>query len=219
MFLQKGVRKQKVLSAEFPLKQSAKERDENKEYLRYQNTFLKPKSIFKPSPLCHIQKTLTRNQPSRLPLPIENEDAQFVSQLVCPVVLRRTLCGKEGDTCRCSASNISEVTDLEYDHLVSNQLSSVDHVVIVYVLSAKKKDKTIKEVPKVYRKWNRTRSMPCIQIQQLPLYASDMEISITSLDLSSEPWTHRPKCLLDHCPWRCTFGENYYLPTLFSMLI
>lgn len=65
--------------------------------------------------------------------------------------------------CRCSVDNIPEVTDLECDYLISNQRSSVDQIVIVYVLSAKK-DKTIKEVAKVCRKQNRTRSMPCIQV-------------------------------------------------------
>lgn len=101
---------------------------------------------------------------SRLPLPIENKDAWFASQLVCPVVLRWTLCGKERNKCQCSAYHIPEVTDLEYDHLILDQLSSVDQIVIVYVFSAKKKDKTMKEMAKLYRKLNRHRSMPCIQV-------------------------------------------------------
>lgn len=101
---------------------------------------------------------------SRLPLPIESKDTSFASQLVCPVVLRRTLCGQEGDTCRCSAYSIPEVTDLEYDHLISTQLSPVDQIIIVYVISSKEKDETLKEVAKVYRKQNRMRSMPCVQV-------------------------------------------------------
>ncbi|XP_016018281.2 uncharacterized protein C3orf20 homolog [Rousettus aegyptiacus] len=160
-FPRKVVRKQ--VSPEFPLNQSAKEKDEEKEYLRYRNTFLKLKGVFKPSPLCRIQKTPASNQSFRLPLPIESKDTSFASQLVCPVVLRRTLCGQEGDTCRCSAYSIPEVTDLEYDHLISTQLSPVDQIIIVYVISSKEKDETLKEVAKVYRKQNRMRSMPCVQ--------------------------------------------------------
>ncbi|XP_058597713.1 uncharacterized protein C3orf20 homolog isoform X1 [Neofelis nebulosa] len=161
---QKVIKKQKVSSAKFPLKQSTKEKDENKEYLQYQNTFLKLKGIFQPSPLYCIRKTPVSNQYLRLPLPpIESKDAWFASQLLCPVVLRRTLCGKEGGTCQCGTYSIPEVTDLEYDHLISTQLSSVDQVIIVHVTSAKETDKTIKEMAQVYRKLNRSKSMPCIQ--------------------------------------------------------
>lgn len=53
---------------------------------------------------------------------------------------------------------------LEYDHLISNQLSSVDHITIVCVFSAKEKNKAVKEVTKVYREQNRARSMPCTQV-------------------------------------------------------
>ena len=82
--------------------------------------------------------------------------------MLCPVVLRRTLCGKEGG--QCSTYSIPEVTDLEYDHLISNQLSSMDQVIIVHVFSANETDKTIIEMAKVYRKLNRFKSMPCIQV-------------------------------------------------------
>ncbi|XP_036924247.1 uncharacterized protein LOC119002432 [Sturnira hondurensis] len=261
-FPQQVIRKQKVSPAEFPLEQSAKEKDENKEYLLNRNTFVKLKGVFKPPPLPRIQKALASNQhfryvstsavpslgpcppgtsswrgeirmysinqweisrlpstvdaksarvllsqpplklgprhiiqthqfnkpapdfrqlqglprppssgtqvswasrASRLSLPSESKDAWFASHLVCPVVLRRTLCGKEGDSCRCSTYSIPEVTDLEYDYLISKQLSSIDQIIIVCVFSDMEKDKTIKEVAKVYREQNRTRSMPCIQ--------------------------------------------------------
>eukprot|EP00071_Canis_lupus_P025486 XP_022259043.1 uncharacterized protein C3orf20 homolog isoform X2 [Canis lupus familiaris] len=158
----KVIRKQKVSSARFPLQQSAEGKDENKEYPRYRNTFLKLKGVFNPVPLFHIQKTPVRDQSFRLPPPsIESKDAWFSSQLLCPVVLRRTLCGKEGG--QCSTYSIPEVTDLEYDHLISNQLSSMDQVIIVHVFSANETDKTIIEMAKVYRKLNRFKSMPCIQ--------------------------------------------------------
>ena len=55
-FPQKVVRR-RISTAKFPLKQSTKESNENKEYLQYQNTFLKLKGMFKPLPLCQIQKT------------------------------------------------------------------------------------------------------------------------------------------------------------------
>ncbi|XP_032730144.1 uncharacterized protein C3orf20 homolog [Lontra canadensis] len=161
---EKGIRKQKVSSARFPLKQSAEEKDESKEYLRYRNTFLKLKGVFKPVPLFHTQKTPGSNPSFRLPPPpIKSKDAWFDPQLLCPVVLRRTLCGQEGGTCQCSTYSIPEVTDLEYDHLISHQLSSTDQLIIVHVFSASNTDKTTKEMAKVYRKANRCKSMPCLQ--------------------------------------------------------
>ncbi|XP_036106870.1 uncharacterized protein C3orf20 homolog isoform X2 [Molossus molossus] len=162
-FPQKLVGKQKVSPAEFSTKPSAKGKDETKEYLLYRNTFLKLTGVFKPSPLPRIHKTPASNQSFRPPLSIKSKDAWFASHLVCPVVLRQALCGKEGDTCRCSTYIIPEVTDLEYDHLISKKLSSVDQIIIVYVLSAKEKNKAIREVTGMYREQNRTRSMPCPQ--------------------------------------------------------
>nr|XP_014335721.1 PREDICTED: uncharacterized protein C3orf20-like [Bos mutus] len=161
-FPQKVVRR-RISTAKFPLKQSTKESNENKEYLRYQNTFLKLKGMFKPLPLRQIQKTPASSPPVRLPLPIENKDAWFASQLVCPVVLRWALCGNGRNKCHCSTCRIPEVTDLEYDHLIFDQLSSVDQIIIVYVFSAKKKDRTMREMAKLYTKLNRHRSMPCVQ--------------------------------------------------------
>ncbi|KAF6119623.1 hypothetical protein HJG60_010089 [Phyllostomus discolor] len=160
---QQVVRKQKVSPAELPLKQSAKEKDENREYLLNRNTFVRLKGVFKPPPLPRIQRAPASHQHFRLSLPTEGRDAWFASHLVCPVVLRRILCGKEGDSCRCSTYSIPEVTDLEYDYLISEQLSSIDQIVIVCVFSALEKDNTIQEVAEVYREQNRTRSMPCIQ--------------------------------------------------------
>ncbi|XP_047595773.1 uncharacterized protein C3orf20 homolog isoform X2 [Lutra lutra] len=161
---EKGIRKQKVSSARFPLKQSAEEKNESKEYLRYRNTFLKLKGVFKPVPLFRTQKTPGSNPSFRLPPPpIKNKDAWFDPQLLCPVVLRKTLCGQEGGTCQCSTYSVPEVTDLEYDHLISHQLSSTDQLIIVHVFSASNTDKTTEEMAKVYRKLNRCKSMPCLQ--------------------------------------------------------
>ncbi|XP_044940754.1 uncharacterized protein C3orf20 homolog isoform X2 [Mustela putorius furo] len=161
---EKGIRKQKVSSARFPLKQSAEEKDESKEYLRYRNTFLKLKGVFKPVPLFRTQKTPGSNPSFRLPPPpIKNKDAWFDPRLLCPVVLRRILCGQEGGTCQCSTYSVPEVTDLEYDHLISHRLSSTDQLIVVHVFSASNVDKTTKEMAKVYRKLNRCKSMPCLQ--------------------------------------------------------
>ncbi|XP_023365200.1 uncharacterized protein C3orf20-like isoform X2 [Otolemur garnettii] len=162
-FPQKMIRKQEVSSAKLSLKQGAKEKDEEKEYLRYRNTFLELKGVFKPLPLHGSRRTPTSHQSLRVPLPIESKDTRFASPLFCPVVLRRMLCGQEGDICRCSSHNIPEVTDLEYDHLISRQLASVDQIVVVCVFSPMGNDKTINEVDKMYRELNRSRSMPCIQ--------------------------------------------------------
>nr|XP_012630751.1 uncharacterized protein C3orf20 homolog [Microcebus murinus] len=165
MFPHEVVRKQEVSSEKLSLKQCAKEKDIEKEYLQYRNTFLELKGVYKPSPLRRTQRTPASNRSFRVPLPIESKDTWFASQLICPAVLRRILHGEDRDICRCSPHSIPEVTDLEYDHLISRQLSSLDQIIIVCVFSAKEKDKTINEVAKVYRELNRSRSMPCIQSQ------------------------------------------------------
>ncbi|XP_013374943.1 PREDICTED: uncharacterized protein C3orf20-like [Chinchilla lanigera] len=97
------------------------------------------------------------------PLPLESRAVLFVSQLLCPVVLRRTLQGQQGDICRCSAHHIPEVTDLEYDRLILEQLCSSEQTVVVYVSSATDKERTVRELAQVYRELNRARTMPCIQ--------------------------------------------------------
>jgi hypothetical protein len=61
-------------------------------------------------------------------------------------------------------ADVALTESLEFDHLINSQLSSVDQIVIVYVFSAKEKEKTIKEVDMVYRELNRYRSMPCVQV-------------------------------------------------------
>ncbi|XP_058165102.2 uncharacterized protein [Dasypus novemcinctus] len=54
--------KPRVLPAKDPLRQEAKETDEEKEYLRYRNTFLELRRVFKPSPVCHTRSTSARNK-------------------------------------------------------------------------------------------------------------------------------------------------------------
>ncbi|XP_015862414.2 uncharacterized protein C3orf20-like isoform X4 [Peromyscus maniculatus bairdii] len=163
MFAKKAVRKPKVAFAIPALSRNAKEADWYKEYLRYRNTFLALKEFFKPLPYHYIHRTSATNQCSRLPLLTGRKDLWFSSQLACPVVLRKTMCGEKGVVCRCSCHIIPEVTDLEYDNLISNQLSHVDQIIVVCVFSAKKEDKTIGEVTGVYREVNKSRHMPCVQ--------------------------------------------------------
>ena len=128
---------------------------------------------------------------SRLPLPIENKDAWFASQLVCPVVLRWALCGNGRNKCHCSTCRIPEVTDLEYDHLIFDQLSSVDQIIIVYVFSAKKKDRTMREMAKLYTKLNRHRSMPCVQVSIVCIKAACIIMFTWKLYLHIFPQPHK----------------------------
>lgn len=88
----------------------------------------------------------------------------LVPQLLCPVVLRRTLRGQRGDICRCSTHHIPEVTDLEYDSLILDQLCSSEQTIVIYVSSAEDKDWTKSGLAQVYRGLNRSRTMPCIQV-------------------------------------------------------
>lgn len=80
------------------------------------------------------------------------------------MVLRKTMCGEDGDICRCSCHTIPEVTDLEYDHLIGKQLSRTDQIIVVCVFSAEREDKTIEEVTDLYKEMNKSRNMPCIQV-------------------------------------------------------
>lgn len=101
---------------------------------------------------------------SRFPLLTKRKDLWFSSQLACPVVLRKMMCGEDGDICRCSCHIIPKVTDLEYDHLIGKQLSRVDQIIVVCVFSAKREDRTIEEVTDLYKEMNKCRNMPCIQV-------------------------------------------------------
>ncbi|XP_053439328.1 uncharacterized protein LOC128580885 [Nycticebus coucang] len=64
-FPQKVVRKQEVSSAKLSVKQGTKEKDEEKEYLRYRNTFLELKGVFKPLPLRGNRRTPAGHQSLR----------------------------------------------------------------------------------------------------------------------------------------------------------
>ncbi|XP_007503292.1 uncharacterized protein C3orf20-like isoform X2 [Monodelphis domestica] len=101
---------------------------------------------------------------SRLPFSIDNENIWFVSQLVCPVVLRNRMRGEELRLCRCSSHSIPHVTDLEFDILISNQLSSPEQITVVCVYDfSSAEGGALKEIEELYARKNRTRNMPCLQ--------------------------------------------------------
>ncbi|KAL6074958.1 hypothetical protein STEG23_031648 [Scotinomys teguina] len=164
MFAKRAARKPKVTFAIPGLTRNTSDADWYKEYLRYRNTFLTLKEFFKSPPHHHLHRTPTIHECRRLPLLTERKDLWFSSQLVCPMVLRKTMCGEKWDICRCSGHIIPEVTDLEYDNLIGNQLSHMDQIIVVCVFSAKQQGKTIGEVTNVYKEINKSRHMPCVQI-------------------------------------------------------
>nr|XP_009672890.1 PREDICTED: uncharacterized protein C3orf20 homolog [Struthio camelus australis] len=91
--------------------------------------------------------------------------AKVISQTACPAVLRRIMMGEEGKTCRCSNRKIPNVSDLEYDHLINNQMSSKEQIVVVCVSSSSqiKKDPSEDKLEQLYERKNKNRSMPCAQ--------------------------------------------------------
>ncbi|XP_068794078.1 uncharacterized protein C3orf20 [Struthio camelus] len=91
---------------------------------------------------------------------------RVISQTACPAVLRRIMMGEEGKTCRCSNRKIPNVSDLEYDHLINNQMSSKEQIVVVCVSSSSqiKKDPSEDKLEQLYERKNKNRSMPCAQM-------------------------------------------------------
>ncbi|KYO36211.1 uncharacterized protein LOC102568548 [Alligator mississippiensis] len=90
-------------------------------------------------------------------------DNVFVS--ACPAVLRRKMMGQEGKLRRCSNHQMPCVSDLEYDHLINNQMSSQEQILVVCVSSSLQtnEDPREDELEQLYEKKNRNRSMPCVQ--------------------------------------------------------
>lgn len=113
------------------------------------------------------------------------------------MVLRKTMCGEDGDICRCSCHIIPEVTDLEYDHLIGKQLCRRDQIVVVCVFSAKREDKTIEQVTDLYKEMNKSRNMPCIQVS---VPRSECGVCLLVCFLVRHPLRH----MEDH---RRTFGS------------
>ncbi|XP_054689326.1 uncharacterized protein LOC129209155 isoform X3 [Grus americana] len=87
------------------------------------------------------------------------------SQVACPAVLRRIMMGEEGKTCRCSSHRIPYVSDLEYDHLISNQMSFNEQIIVVCVSSSSQtnKDPSEDKIEQLYERKNKNRSIPCVQ--------------------------------------------------------
>ncbi|XP_050791626.1 uncharacterized protein C3orf20-like isoform X1 [Gopherus flavomarginatus] len=96
---------------------------------------------------------------------ISGDKLWFTSHSACPVVLRRTLVGQEGKICRCSNHQIPYVSDLEYDHLINNQMSALEQIMVICVSSSLKtnEDPSEDKLEQLYERKNRNRSMPCIQ--------------------------------------------------------
>ncbi|KAK2534957.1 C3orf20-like protein, partial [Columba guinea] len=86
------------------------------------------------------------------------------SQAACPAVLRRVMMGEEGKTCKCSNHRIPYVSDLEYDHLINNKMSSNEQIIVVCVSSSQtNKDQSEDKIEQLYERKNKNRSMPCAQ--------------------------------------------------------
>ncbi|CAM9991662.1 unnamed protein product [Bubo scandiacus] len=97
---------------------------------------------------------------------INSRDKLWVrSQAACPAVLRRIMMGEEGKTCRCSNHRIPYVSDLEYDHLINNQMSFKEQIIVVCVSSSSQinKDPSEDKIEQLYKRKNKNRSMPCAQ--------------------------------------------------------
>ncbi|KAM4675625.1 uncharacterized protein C3orf20-like [Discoglossus pictus] len=105
--------------------------------------------------------------PSVLQLPREQDVEKQcpVSHLTCPDVLRRIMMGEEGRLCRCSNHQIPYVTDLEYDQLINNQMSSTEQITVVCIVSSlnSEEDQSEDVLEQLYEKKNQYRSMPCMQ--------------------------------------------------------
>nr|XP_020862136.1 uncharacterized protein C3orf20 homolog isoform X3 [Phascolarctos cinereus] len=112
-----------------------------------------------------LPSQVSKTRGSGLPFSIDNENIWFVSQLLCPVVLRNKMRGEDIRLCRCSSHSIPHVTDLEFDFLINNQISCPEQITVICVYdSSMAEDGTLREIEELYAHKNRTRNMPCIQM-------------------------------------------------------
>ncbi|XP_030335925.1 uncharacterized protein LOC115605515 [Strigops habroptila] len=101
-----------------------------------------------------------QQEPCSYPL---RDKLRVTSQAACPAVLRRIMMRKEGKTCRCSNHWIPYVSHLEYDHLINNQMSFKEQIIVVCVSSSQtNKDPSEDKIEQLYKR-NKNRSMPCAQ--------------------------------------------------------
>ncbi|XP_044311468.1 uncharacterized protein C3orf20 homolog [Varanus komodoensis] len=111
--------------------------------------------------------SLNKEKPQISPKTSDSEKACCASYAACPVALRNTMLGGEVKTCRCSSHQIPYVTDLEYNELINNQVSSPEQIMVVCVtgsLRATDLEASMDEhLEKLYERRNKNRSMPCIQ--------------------------------------------------------
>ncbi|XP_042325848.1 uncharacterized protein C3orf20 homolog [Sceloporus undulatus] len=118
-----------------------------------------------------VLSTILKTNQAVLPHFISNKDKPPKSPAksfnsACPVALRRTMMGHETKTCRCSSYQIPYVTDLEYDHIINNQVSSPEQIIVVCVTTSQGTaydPKTDEHLEQLYERKNKNRSMPCTQ--------------------------------------------------------
>ncbi|XP_020862134.1 uncharacterized protein C3orf20 homolog isoform X1 [Phascolarctos cinereus] len=125
-----------------------------------------------------LPSQVSKTRGSGLPFSIDNENIWFVSQLLCPVVLRNKMRGEDIRLCRCSSHSIPHVTDLEFDFLINNQISCPEQITVICVYdSSMAEDGTLREIEELYAHKNRTRNMPCIQSRLDPFRLLKYNIS------------------------------------------
>ncbi|XP_053108021.1 uncharacterized protein LOC128326012 isoform X2 [Hemicordylus capensis] len=94
-------------------------------------------------------------------------EKSWYTHIACPAALRRSILGNEGEICRCSSHHIPYITDLEYNYIIKNQVSSPEQITVVCVtssLNATDDDSSPdKQLEHLYERKNKNRSMPCIQ--------------------------------------------------------
>ncbi|XP_029457451.1 uncharacterized protein C3orf20 homolog isoform X2 [Rhinatrema bivittatum] len=136
-------------------------------HFRHEQAIVTELGFNKPSSDGHsLDKSGTQTVP---PMPLQtllhDQSLWCNSHLTCPVVLRSIALGEEGKRCKCSSHQIPRVTDLEYDHLVNNQMFALKQIVVVCVISSldPEEDPSEGKLEELYERKNQYRSMPCMQ--------------------------------------------------------
>ncbi|XP_066490592.1 uncharacterized protein C3orf20-like [Tiliqua scincoides] len=85
----------------------------------------------------------------------------------CPAALRRAMLGGEGKLCSCSNHQIPYVTDLEYDRIINNPVSSPEQISVICITSSLRSTDydpgPDEHLESLYERKNKNRTMPCIQ--------------------------------------------------------
>lgn len=56
------------------------------------------------------------------------------------------------------------MSDLEYDHLISNTVAFKEQIVVVCVSSSQGKDPSEDEIEQLYERQNKNKSVPCAEV-------------------------------------------------------